>query len=57
MSLKKLLVFVYQVVNDKSIGNVVHQTQPEGPDYQLEKLIVVLFSDAVVQISTVVVEP
>lgn len=51
-----VLALRQKVVDDKSVSNVVHQAHPKDPDYQLEELIVILFTNAVVEVPAVVVE-
>ena len=34
----------------------MHQAQPEDPNYQFEKVVIILFSNAIIQIPAVVIK-
>jgi hypothetical protein len=56
MVLLQVFCLHQDVVNDEAVCDVVHQAHPKHPDYQLEKLVVILFTDAVVEVPAVMIE-
>ena len=52
----ELLAGDNDVVNNKSIGHIMLKTQPKYPDYEFEEIVIILVTDARVEIATVVIE-
>ena len=45
-----------EIIKDKNISDIMQKTHPEYPDNEFEEVIIVLFTYAVVQVSTVVIK-
>ena len=59
----EVIVHVFQllagnndIIDNKPIGDIMLKTQPKYPNYEFEEMVVVLVTDARVEIATVMVE-
>ena len=51
-----ILVSCEKIVQYEDVCDIVLEAHPEYPNYQLEKVVVVLFSNAIIQVAAVVIE-
>jgi len=46
----------YDIIDDEAIGNIMLKTHPKYPNNEFEEMIIVLISDARVEVATVMVK-
>ena len=56
MVTNQIFIFARYIIDNNGVCHVMKQTHPENPDDQLEKVLIILFTNAVIQVSTVMIK-